>query len=109
MTWEDDWPVINGGQNIKLKEQGPGMFLKAHNATWRDKFQDEHLGLGWYRKSNFSFGSKSLNMCLYVVSRHSLQEHRHFTIRKSWQVDLVRRAIRPQHTSIFYSMVSKAV
>jgi beta-xylosidase len=51
MIWEDDWPIINGGQKIQLQPQAPGLFLKEHDATWRDDFKDAELGLGWYRKS----------------------------------------------------------
>ena len=51
MTWEDDWPVINGGQKIELQSQGPGLYPKEHDSNWRDDFREEELGLGWYRKS----------------------------------------------------------
>jgi len=51
MTWEDGWPVINGGQKVTLKSSGPGMYQLEHSPEWRDDFEKPELSLGWYRKS----------------------------------------------------------
>jgi hypothetical protein len=52
VTWEDDWPVFNGGKRIGLKAQGPGLYLHDDPKQWRDEFDDqEEMQLGWYRKS----------------------------------------------------------
>ena len=51
MTWEDDWPVVNGGQKVTLQPQGPGLYIKDHDPVWRDDFTQPEMELGWYRKS----------------------------------------------------------
>ena len=54
MTWEDDWPIINGGQKITLQSSGPGLYQLEAAKTWRDDFTATELTLGWYRKSKYS-------------------------------------------------------
>lgn len=51
MTWEDDWPVINGGEKISLLGSGPDLYQLEAPSTWRDDFEKPDLTLGWYRKS----------------------------------------------------------
>lgn len=52
----DDWPVINGGDEIRL-----GSELEASTETlWRDDFSEPVLGLGWYRKVRRYFPSRFL-------------------------------------------------
>lgn len=53
MTWEDDWPVVNGGRKVVLQCSGPGMYQLQQTAKWRDDFTEPDLSLGWYRKSKF--------------------------------------------------------
>lgn len=59
VQWIDDWPIINGGDEIRL-----GSELEAGTETlWRDDFSDPVLGLGWYRKSTSVFLFPSSSSC----------------------------------------------
>ncbi|RAL14747.1 glycoside hydrolase family 43 protein [Aspergillus homomorphus CBS 101889] len=51
MDWENDWPVINGGQKIPLEYSGPQLYQFEHLVAWRDDFAQPGLQLGWYRKN----------------------------------------------------------
>lgn len=53
VAWEDDWSVVNGGQNITLQCSGPRMYQLEHPVKWRDDFTEPKMSLGWYRKSTF--------------------------------------------------------
>jgi len=48
MTWENDWPVVNGGRPITLHSEGPGDHFLDPPVKWRDDFTEPELGLGWY-------------------------------------------------------------
>ncbi|KAJ5320639.1 hypothetical protein PENANT_c033G11550 [Penicillium antarcticum] len=51
LDWEQDWPVINGGQKITLQSQGPGLYQLDTPVCWRDEFAAPEMQLGWYRKN----------------------------------------------------------
>ncbi|KAL1632632.1 hypothetical protein SLS56_003531 [Neofusicoccum ribis] len=51
VTWEDDWPVFNGGRKVTLQGDAPGLFQVERETAWRDDFEAEELQLGWYRKN----------------------------------------------------------
>jgi hypothetical protein len=50
VTWEDDWPVFNRSQPLKLEMEGPAYKYEVPKA-WRDDFKSSEMQLGWYRKS----------------------------------------------------------
>ena len=54
VTWEDGWPIINGGQKVALDSAGPGLYQLEHPSAWRDDFSKPELSLGWYRKSRIA-------------------------------------------------------
>lgn len=51
MNWENDWPVINGGEKIPLEYAGPQLYQWQPPVAWRDDFTQPQLQLGWYRKN----------------------------------------------------------
>jgi beta-xylosidase len=53
LNWEQDWPVINGGQKITLQSHGPGLYQLETPVSWRDEFTAPEMQLGWYRKSEY--------------------------------------------------------
>lgn len=53
LNWEQDWPVINGGQKITFQSLGPGLYQLETSVSWRDEFTDPEIQLGWYRKSEY--------------------------------------------------------
>ncbi|KAH8601558.1 glycosyl hydrolase [Bisporella sp. PMI_857] len=70
MAWEDDWPVINGGQKITLHSSGPGLYQLEQEVKWRDDFTEAALTLGWYRKNtpqrtDFSLSENPGNLRLW--------------------------------------------
>lgn len=51
VAWVDDWPVLNGGQNVRLGQEQDA--VDSGQVLWRDDFSARQLKLGWYRKSMF--------------------------------------------------------
>lgn len=51
VDWEDDWPIVNGGQKIPLHSDSPHLYELSVPVAWRDDFSDSELQLGWYRKN----------------------------------------------------------
>jgi beta-xylosidase len=51
VSWENDWPVINGGDKITLQSTGPGLYHHDTPVEWSDDFSGPSMQLGWYRKS----------------------------------------------------------
>ncbi|KAF3401400.1 Non-reducing end alpha-L-arabinofuranosidase BoGH43B [Talaromyces pinophilus] len=47
VEWTDDWPIINGGEEIRLVPE----VETSSRVNWRDDFSEPVLGLGWYRKN----------------------------------------------------------
>lgn len=61
ITWEDGWPIANGGNTITIVE--PGLYNISRPETWLDEFtnptDNETLQIGWYnnrtpRKQDYS-------------------------------------------------------
>ncbi|GKZ30288.1 hypothetical protein AbraIFM66950_008624 [Aspergillus brasiliensis] len=51
VAWQDDWPIVNGGQKIPLHSDSPHLYELSTPVAWRDDFSDRELQLGWYRKN----------------------------------------------------------
>ncbi|KAI5305350.1 hypothetical protein KEM56_004643, partial [Ascosphaera pollenicola] len=70
VTWENDWPIFNGGQKAALTGSGPAMYQLASPKSWRDDFDKPELQLGWYRKNvpfkmDYSLTEKPGHLRLY--------------------------------------------
>ncbi|CAI7677739.1 hypothetical protein N7533_003380 [Penicillium manginii] len=70
VSWENDWPVINGGNKITLQSTGPGLYQHIVPVQWRDDFSSPSMQLGWYRKntpftSDFSLTERPNHLRLY--------------------------------------------
>ncbi|CAL5874208.1 uncharacterized protein PFLUO_LOCUS8496 [Penicillium psychrofluorescens] len=52
VEWKDDWPVVNGGQEISLQATGPGLYQFDTLVSWKDDFSSPVLQMGWYRKKS---------------------------------------------------------
>lgn len=51
MVWEDDWPIFNKGEPLRLQLEVPDGYLLDPPTAWRDDFTSPDMQLGWYRKS----------------------------------------------------------
>ncbi|TEA17838.1 Non-reducing end alpha-L-arabinofuranosidase BoGH43A [Colletotrichum sidae] len=50
VTWEDGWPIINGGNPIVLSEEvGPKTGPKKVPEPWIDEFSGQELDASWYQ------------------------------------------------------------
>lgn len=50
MTWEDGWPLINGGNPILLSEEvGPKTGARKVPEPWVDEFSGRGLDRSWYQ------------------------------------------------------------
>lgn len=57
VSWQDEWPVFNGGKNITLETEGWGSVkpvTKPQSSHWRADLYSDRLELGWYQKSELS-------------------------------------------------------
>ena len=55
VSWENDWPVVNGGSKIMLHSTAPGLYEHEVRKAWRDEFSTTEMQLGWYRKSELQY------------------------------------------------------
>lgn len=62
VSWENDWPIINGGNKITLRSTGPGLYQYNIPIEWRDDFSSPKLQLGWYRKSELKINIQWNNL-----------------------------------------------
>lgn len=51
VTWEDDWPVLNGNRPVALEFEDKDLYRLELPSKWLDKFDNNEMQLGWYRKS----------------------------------------------------------
>ncbi|KAJ5595653.1 hypothetical protein N7450_002111 [Penicillium hetheringtonii] len=70
VSWENDWPVVNGGSKIMLHSTAPGLYEHEVRKAWRDEFSTTEMQLGWYRKntpftSDFSLTERPNYLRLY--------------------------------------------
>ena len=50
VDWEDDWPVFNNGENIRLRTEGRDGQQLVRQASWEADLTKGALELGWYQK-----------------------------------------------------------
>ncbi|KAJ9659737.1 hypothetical protein H2198_002985 [Neophaeococcomyces mojaviensis] len=51
VTWEDDWPVLNGNRPVALEFEDKDLYRLELPSKWLDKFDNNEMQLGWYRKN----------------------------------------------------------
>ncbi|KFY92775.1 hypothetical protein V498_04745 [Pseudogymnoascus sp. VKM F-4517 (FW-2822)] len=50
VSWENDWPIFNGGKNITIATEGRHTGQLAHAKVWNADLSKPTLELGWYQK-----------------------------------------------------------
>mgnify|MGYP002831044487 FL=1 len=73
VEWIDDWPVFNGGKNVGILTQGPADVVQVARAKmWKANLEREDLEPGWYEKSEWSSGSRSI--LFTYKNRYTIEE-----------------------------------